>query len=171
MRFRRVFTLLAISLLLCGCGDLLSLHGLYTSGGTLLEPALEGQWINDTDRLTVSREGTVYQVSLQPLRNPSHESKFELRIVDINGTRFADIIPDEGFGHMFLKVQLSVGQLRVAFFDSDWLRQRIPHEDADETGGKKQAVWTARTPELRKVVEKYASEPRAFGEEIVFRRP
>src|SRR5215467_9922630 len=101
MARRIVLTSLTAALLLCGCGDLLSLHGLYTSGGTLLEPAIEGEWVNDTDRLSVSRESTVYQVSLQPLKNPSHESKFELRIVDINGTRFADIIPDDGFGHMF----------------------------------------------------------------------
>src|SRR5215468_6077175 len=103
MRRQTTLASFAAMLLLGGCGDLLSLHGLYMSGGTLIEPAIEGQWVNDSDRLTVSRDGTVYQVSLQPVRTPSHESKFELRIVDINGVRFADIIPDEGFGHMFLK--------------------------------------------------------------------
>jgi len=171
MRNQTVLAGVLATLLLSGCGDLLSLHGLYTDSDRLFEPAIEGRWQNENDRLAVVREGDVYELTLQSVSNPSHESKFELRLVDIKGVRFADIIPSDGFGHMFLKVQLTDGRLRVAFFDSEWLRQRVPHEEADETSGHKQAVLTARTPELRNIVGKYAAEPKAFGEEIIFRRP
>jgi hypothetical protein len=71
---------------------------------------------------------------------------------------------------MFLKARVAEGQLRVAFLDSEWLRQRVPHEEAEVAKGKKQAV-PAGTPQLGKLVERYASEPKAYQEEIVFHRP
>lgn len=76
----------------------------------------------------------------------------------------------DGIGHMFLRVRVAEGRLRIAFFDSKWLLERIPHEEAEVSKGTKQAVLTASTPQLRKLVEQFAMEPKAYDEETVFQR-
>ena len=173
MRIMTALALGAASLLLGGCGDLISLHALYTERDRVLDAVLEGRWEDEDQEvvLIVQLAGARYDVTLQSKENLSEKTEYEMRLVDIKGVRFADLIPLDGFGHMFLKVRLAGGQLRFAFFDSEWLRQRIPHEEADQSNGRKQAVLTAQTPKLREMVAKYASEPRAYDDEIVFWRP
>jgi hypothetical protein len=66
---------------------------------------------------------------------------------------------------------VSSGELRLAFFDSEWLRQRVPHEEADLQGSRKQAMLIASTPPLRRMLAKFAREPRAFDvQEHIWRR-
>jgi len=74
------------------------------------------------------------------------------------------LLPEDQIGHMFLKVTVTGDQLRVAFFDSEWLRQRVRHEEADIENGRKRAVLTSPTSELRRVVAKYAAEPKAYDQ-------
>jgi hypothetical protein len=137
------------------CGDLLSLHALYTTQDQVFDAAVEGQWENEDDRLLVRREGDLYNVTWQSKKNPSESAKGEVQLLDINGVRFAD----------------AEGQLHLAFFDSKWLRQRISHEEADLDQGKKQAVLTAGTSQLRKWVGRFAREPEAYDDkELVLRR-
>jgi hypothetical protein len=172
MRNAAVLALLGPVLLLTGCGDLLSLHPLYTDRDRVFDLAVEGRWETDDDVLTVSREDDAYTVTLQSKKDPSERSQYEIHLVDIKGVRFADLLPAEGIGHMFLKVRVAEGQLHLAFLDSEWLRQRVPHEQAEVAKGEKQAVLTAPTPELRKLVEQYALEPKAYDkQEVVYRRP
>lgn len=173
MRLRRGTGLLAIAgaaLILTGCGDLLSLHSLYTSQDKLFNAAIEGRWETDDDLLTVERAGDMYTATLKSKNDPSQASKFEVRLVDIAGVHFADLLPEDRVGHMFLKVVVSGDRLSVAFLDSEWLRQRVPHQDADIDNGRKQAVLTMPTPELRALVAKYAREPKAYDKGGAYRR-
>jgi hypothetical protein len=163
---------LLATLLNCGCGDLLSLHPLYTAQDRVLDPALEGRWENADNLLTVTRDGIAYQVTLQPKTSPSQPQEFEVRLLDLGGVRMADIIPTDGMlGHMFLRVRVAGGELRFAFLDSAWLRQRIGYEDVHVAKGNTQAVLIARTPELRKQVKKYVAAAQAYDDELVYRRP
>jgi len=161
---------LAAALLSSGCGDLLSLHPLYSERDKVFDTAYEGQWENKDDRLTVRRAGDHYDVTLKTKLSPSQPVEYEVRFVEIGGARFADILLVESLGHMFLKVRVSESQLRFAFFDSEWLRERIPHEKSVLAQGKTQAVLTARTPELRNLVAKYGSDPKAYDQETVLDR-
>jgi hypothetical protein len=162
---------LGAALLGAGCGDLLSLHPLYTEHDRVVDPALEGRWEDDDNLLTVSREGTAYEVTLQSKTSPSEQQRYEMRLVDIGGVRMADILPTGGIlGHMFVKVRVSAGELRIAFLDSAWLRERIPHEDVPVAKGNSQAVLIARTSALRKQVKKWAAVPQAYGDELAYRR-
>ena len=171
MRNQVGVVLLAATLLVTGCGDLLSLHALYTSQDRVFDAELEGRWENEDDRLLVQREGDLYNVTSQSKKNPSDSAKYEVHLVDINGVRFADVLWVEAIGHMILRVRVTEGPLHLAFFDSKWLRQRISHEEADVDQGKKQAVLTAGTSQLRKLVGRFAREPKAYDEqELVFRR-
>ncbi len=161
----------AAALVACGCGDLLSLHPLYTEQDRILDPALEGRWENADDRMKVMRDGFAYLVTHEPRSGPSEVQEFEVRLVDLGGVRMADIILTGGqLGHMFIRVRVSDSELRFAFLDSEWLRGRIRHEDVTVARGNTMAVLVARTPALRREVRKYAAVPEAYGEELVYKR-
>jgi hypothetical protein len=153
-----------------GCGDLLSLHSLSSGKDQVFDTALEGRWENDNSVLQVKREDDAYAVTMQSKHDSSETTNFEMHLVDLGGVRFADLLPEDSFGHMILRVRVIEGQLRVAFFDSEWLRRQAPHQDADLSNHRKQAVLTVDTARLRKLVAKYAHEPRAYDEETGFRR-
>ena len=169
MRQTLCAALFGAALFFSGCGDLISLHGLYSVEDDVREPKLLGKWVNQDNLLTVERIGGYYEVTLQS-KPGSESTRFEMRLIDIAGVRFADLLPPETIGHMWLRVRLNGDELRVAFFDSEWLRQRIPVEQADLVNHRKLAVLTAKTPELRALVAKYAAEPKAYDEEIVYQR-
>jgi hypothetical protein len=159
------------ALLTSGCGDLLSLHPFYTEQDRVLDPALEGRWENDDNLLTVARDGAAYEVTLRSKGTPEERQQYEVRLVDIAGVRMADLVPSGGIvGHMLVKVRVSEGELRIAFFDSKWLRERAPHEDARVARGNHQAVLVLSTAELRKLVNQYATFPQAYDDELVYRR-
>jgi hypothetical protein len=158
------------ALLGSGCGDLLSLHPLYTERDRVFDTTFEGRWENDDEFVLVTRTDSTYTVRLQSKTDASDKSEFEAVLVDVKGIRFVDLVPLDGVGHMFLKARVADNRLLLAFFDSQWLRQRIAHEDSEIARGKKQAILTARTPQLKKLVEQYAAEPKAYDDEIVLRR-
>ncbi len=137
----------------------------------MFDAPLEGRWETDEDLVLVQRKGDLYEVTLRSKKDdPSKSAQYEMHLVDIKGVRFADLLPQDAVGHMFLKVQVGENQLRIAFFDSEWLRQRIPHEEADIENGKKQAVLTVNTPQLKGLVGKFAREPKAYDDGMTFRR-
>ena len=108
MRKALLLTALSSALFTSGCGDLLSLHPLYTEQDRVLDPALEGRWENADNLLTVTRDEIAYQVTLTPRTSPSQPQEFEMRLLDLGGVRMADIIPTDGMlGHMFLKVRVA----------------------------------------------------------------
>jgi hypothetical protein len=168
---RRIAAFVILTALLgTGCGDLLSLHPLYTDQDRVFDTKFEGRWENDDEFVLVTRRDSAYIVTLQSKTDASDKSEFEAVLVDVKGIRFVDLIPQDGVGHMFLKARVADNRLLLAFFDSEWLRRRIPHEDVEMAGGKKQAMLTGRTPQVRKLVEQYAMEPKAYDDEIVLRR-
>ena len=172
MRLLTSLAVLALALVACGCGDLLSLHALHTAQDRVFDPAIEGRWENDDQLLTVERTGDLYQAKLQSRREPETEPRdYHVHLVDIAGVRFANVLWTEAVGHMIVRVRVADGQMHLAFFDSKWLRDRVPHEEADVNNGAKQAVLTLPTPRLRALVAKYAREPGAYdARELVYRR-
>ena len=163
--------LCAFATLTSACGDLLSLHPLYDKSDTLVDPALEGRWEDDDDVLLVERDGNGYRATLQSKRDASESQKYEVRLVNIDGVRFADLLWEDSIGHMFVRTRVSNSELRLSFFDSEWLRKRITHEESEVDGGRTRAVVTTRTPQLKRMVAKYAREPKAYDEhDVVYRR-
>src|SRR6266849_2823168 len=99
MRNITVWAVFGTALLTTGCGDLLSLHPLYTEQDRVFDATLEGRWESNADLLFVDRAGDGYEVTLQSKKNPSEQSKYETRLVDIGGVRFADLLPLDAIGH------------------------------------------------------------------------
>jgi hypothetical protein len=163
-------SLLGSCIFLAGCGDLLSLYALYTPSTAVFDAAYEGKWENKDNTLTVQRSEDRYEVTLLAKYQGGEPGKFEMHFVDLHGVRFADLLPEDHIGHMILKVRVEGQRLHLAFLDSDWLRAHVPHEQADIDHNRKQAVLIQRTPQLQKLVDKYALEERAYDTEVVFDR-
>ncbi len=158
------------SILMSGCGELLSLHALFTAKDEVLDPAIEFRWKNDSDFLIVERASSGYLLTMKPKKGRKEISKFELHLVDIAGVRFADILLNDCIGHMIARMRVVDGQLRIAFLDSKWLRDQVPHAEADVSGGEKQAILIEETPTLKNLVARHAADPMAYDEEFSFRR-
>lgn len=166
------FTAVATMLLLTGCGELLSLHSLYTAQDAVFDTALEGRWESEDSHLLVERQGGFYNVTLLSKKNLDPPTKYEVHLVDINGVRFADLLEVGAIGHMFVRVRVVEGRLSLAFFDSAWLRQQVPHEGAEVEQGKTRAVLTIGTSQLRETVARFANDAKSYDpKELVFRRP
>lgn len=171
MRTVALALLSASALLTVGCGDLLSLHPLFTKSDQVFDSAIEGRWEDGDDLVSVQRMGDLYEVKLQSKRQPSETHTYEVHLTDISGIRFADLLVEDVIGHMFIRVRITADELRLSFLDSEWLRKRVPHEDSEVDGGRTQAVLTSRTPQLRSMVAKYAREPKAYDEhDVVYKR-
>ena len=167
----RRLALLPLLLLTSSCGDLLALHTLQLPSDRVTEPALEGRWENDNMAFTVQPSAGLYYVHLVGKRDPSEPRDYHVRLVELNGVRFADLLWTEALGHMVARLTVSGAELRVAFWDSKWLRDRVPHEEADVNNNAKQSVLTAPTARLRALVSQYAKDPRAYDpQELVFHR-
>jgi hypothetical protein len=154
-----------------GCGDLLSLHALYTKQTEVFDPSVEGKWQNADNSMVVTRMRDFYEVLLEGRPAHGEPTKFEMHLLDIQGVRFADLEGADQIGHMILRVRHEGAKLQVAFMDSKWLRETVPHDDADIERGNKQAILTVPTPQVRNLVAKYAQEEKSFDKEIFFSRP
>ncbi|MEO8026126.1 MAG: hypothetical protein ABI823_06615 [Bryobacteraceae bacterium] len=166
----RILTALLFLAILTGCGDLLSLHPIYTPQDKVFDAAYEGRWESDDDILTVKRSGEKYEFTLENKKPKGSPREYEAHLLDIRGVRFVDLIPATALGHMFAKVRLTGGELRISFFDTKWLRDRIPHEDAEVAGNESMPVVILKTGPLRKLVARYALEPKAYDKDLVYRR-
>src|SRR5689334_19480308 len=108
------------ALLLTGCGDLYSLHPLFTKADQAFDPALEGRWEDDDNVLTVERRTDLYWAIFQSKRDASEKGEYEVHLVDIAGVRFADLLRQDEIGHMFVRTRAAGNELRLTFLDSAW---------------------------------------------------
>lgn len=162
--------LLAMAVATTACGDLLSLHGLYTPERQVFDSTLEGAWEREDDRLFVQRSTDGYSVRAEDQRDASDVLRYEVHLADVNGVRFADLRQEDTIGHLLVRIRTVDGELHLAFLETAWLRDRIPHENADVERGHTRTVLTIPTEKLRELVSRFALEPRAYGGELFFRR-
>lgn len=167
----RILLVICLFSFLTGCGDLLSLHPIYTAQDKFFDPAVEGRWESGDDVLVVKKLENGYEFTLGGKKSPhNREKEYEAHLVDIHGVRYVDLIPKDSLGHMFAKVRVADGKLIVTFMDSKWLIERIPHQTSEVAGGETMPVVTLSTAELRKFVAQYAMEPKAYDKDMVFRK-
>ncbi len=168
MRILVVFSFFAI---LTGCGDLLTLHPIYTAQDHVVDPAVEGRWESGDDVLVVRRDKDVYEFTLGGKKSPKKaDLEYEAHLVDINGVRFVDLIPKNALGHMFAKVRVADGKLIVNFMDSKWLIGKVPHTMSEVAGMETMPVVTLSTAELRTLVAQYSREAKAYDKDMVFEK-
>src|SRR5260370_26875885 len=100
--------------------------------------------------------------------------KFEVQLVQLNGSRFLDIVRStDGWsipGHNFAKISLDGDQSKISYLDSDWLKEQILAERPSNRFKKEFVILRDNTAGLQEMVAKYANEPRAFDGQLELKR-
>ncbi len=175
---KRILWILA-GLLMTGCGSVVSNSPLYSDENVVQDAGLIGTWqVSDSDDILVVRQADTqaYKVLYTSMKDSAPTMLFEVRLVDLQGARFADLERDtSGWtipGHSFAKVARAGDTLTLSFLDSDWLKQEIMNERPAATGLTRGELMVLpdSTASLQQMERKYANEPRAWDGGREFRR-
>ena len=188
MKARNLITLAIIALFFSGC-VVYSFYPLYTKKDLFPNEILTGKWVDDDgtkwdfshpsmgkEKGELKFDSTSYILNL--MDKDSAQSKFSVHIIKLGGHFFLDfylkdflddseldlasfhIIPV----HTFAKLVVTENQLKINWFDQDWLEDlieenkiRIHHEKNDDF-----ILLTAKPGELQKFVTKYVNSEEAF---------
>ena len=168
-------------LMLTGCTPVtVSLNPLVGDKDAVSEPAIAGTW-QSTDgggHLVIRATGpTEYEV-VEPKDDPEGEESFRMRLIRINGEILADMSPEKTVGlpvHWIFRVRLTGDRLRLALFNSAWLRSEITgpggpaHAVLEDDDGD--VVLTGSTAELQSFVRRYRYASKAFdSDDAEYRR-
>src|ERR1700690_306027 len=122
----------AATLLMTGCGSMVSVSPLYSDETVTQNAGLIGTWQASTgDDILLVRAGDnkTYQALYTSMKDSASTMLFQVQLVKLQGTLYADLVRDtSGWaipGHAFAKVSLNGDTLSVSFLDSDWLKQEI----------------------------------------------
>lgn len=173
MKLVTLLAAIAGAALTTGCGPALSIHPLYTEQDLVSDLPLEGAWTDpDNDevwRFTKSNDG--YEVVEMKTGDAAQVAKYNVHLLRLREWLFLDIAPQAQPdlaipGHMFAKVWMEGGDLRLVLLDEDWLKQMAEAGRAPQSvvGPAKQLILTAPTLELQSFVLANAADPKAFDE-------
>ncbi|MFH1069837.1 MAG: hypothetical protein V1794_09500 [Candidatus Glassbacteria bacterium] len=183
---RKLISVTALfTLLVVGCGPVLSLHPLYTDEDVIFNPALVGSWGEAGDSggwIFKKAEDNVYSVTLLDIGSSGGDSlSLEGHLIQLNGYMFMDVTSKESAVenalvvpvHAFLRLSLEGDSLGIAYMDDSWLqetieqnKEQIKHEQMNGSG----ILLTASPKELQQLVLKYAEDEKAFDLEYGHRR-
>ena len=173
--YKKTRFLIAVFGLLAGCFPPSSLHPIYTEKDLIFEPGLLGTWSPDNSSETWSfsaHDPTSYRLVVKD--DEGAEGIFMVHLVEIDGKRFLDLLPEDLDDamtdfflplHMFLFVE-QIEPLRTRSMEHDWLSEyteenpeTIQHAKIDD-----RIVLTAPTEELQEFVLRHLKTQGAFSE-------
>ncbi len=175
--------LLAVISMVAACCP--SVNPFYRAKDVVFDPTLVGVWQpKEADGEGESwkfaqEEGGGYVLTVT--EEGGKEGTFEAKLFELEGKRFLDLLPKEcGFakeqaglvscamvpGHLLVREERAEPELRLAFFDVDWLEEHLEANPGvlahRESGGK--LVLTASTRALQRFVLKHLGEKELFGD-------
>lgn len=184
MRFIPALAVVILALSFTACVP--SLHPLYTNEDVLFDPALLGVWgeADCRERWTFTQAGEA-KYKLIHTDKEGVEGEFSVRLVNVAGYRFLDLLPVEGEArgndfyqghfqpiHTFVRVTQSAPELRLANLEPDWLSQQLKANPAAlrHERIKGEIVLTASPKELQRFLLTHLQTPGAFDESLVLTR-
>ncbi|HLF64696.1 MAG TPA: hypothetical protein VI603_13120 [Saprospiraceae bacterium] len=190
MKYRICFTMVVIMMCMSSC--IFTFYPLYSEDKLSDMPGLEGSFqadmsgSEDSEVWTFTRDSKgIYQLMIT---EGSKTGTLEIHVVRLGDEYFIDILPAEFESdripdfvlwnlmpvYTIAKLESSGNNLKMLFFDPAWLEEklsshkiRIAHEvrrQDGNTGDIEFILLTARTGELQKFVEKYASYKEAYDD-------
>jgi hypothetical protein len=161
-------------LILGGCVP--SLHPLYLENDLVLEPTLLGTWKVGDETWTFSEENKT-QYKLVCINAGRKIGEYNIHMLKLHDQLFLDLFPvdlneeQDGFyllhfvpSHSFLLVKQLQPDLKLAYFDPEWLREylkshpdAIRHEEV-ESGPNDGIILTASTQDLQTFVLQHVHE-------------
>jgi hypothetical protein len=153
---------------LIGCAPVVSLHPLVPDDeGTPVDLTYTGLWKDCTgdDILKVEADGD-RGYRYQDFSKDGGSG--QARLVDLDGTQFADIVPAGGAvsAHILARVRLEGDGLYFSFLAEGPTSKALPHE----TGQGEQVILTGSTADLRKFLSLVRNQPQFFAEETALCR-
>ena len=168
MRIPLLALALTGAMALTGCSKMASLNTFITEDEATIDPALIGVWQDKDgeDTYVVKQAGRAYSITGT---DKSSTFKLEARLLETGDVKIIDITakdpaPGQIPVHMPLRFSLQGATLRIAFLDSDWLRQlAVQQLGAQNAEGR--TVSGASGDAVRNFLVKYGGDPRAQGDE------
>lgn len=187
MKARNYLIVLIITIFLSGC-VVYSFYPLYTEKDLFANEILTGNWVDDEGsqwffehdyhgkKLPENIDSTSYVLKLNNKDN--RETEFSVHILKLGGHYFLDFYLEEFLEddnldlasfhiipvHTFAKLVVEENQLKINWFDQNWLEDlikenkiRIQHENNSDV-----ILLTAKPKELQKFVTKYVNSEEAF---------
>jgi hypothetical protein len=171
------YTVLAVALsgaaFLTGCSSLVSLNSFVSSGVSAQDTLLTGNWKGaDKDLLVIEQNSDDYTVHYYS--GNAAPALFQAQLVRMGNAELLDVMAqkDDGFSvpaHCLVRVWSSQTTLQWAFLESDWLKQQIKPLLATQPSGDRMLI-TAPPDSIWPVVQKFATDDRAFAKQEVFTR-
>ena len=183
MRVLPILFAMAVTLLLSGCGDLLSVHPLATAETAVFDAGLTGEWScadKDCKGAALIRAGSAERKDYEIVWIPGDADEDALRlkgqlvrvgdrlVFDLIAVKKTDLaIP----GHFFLLVEKTADGVKFHWLDSDWLRSRVisqgglAHAMVDD-----KPVITAGSAEINAFLAKFGLDAQAVSGSMSFKR-
>jgi hypothetical protein len=176
MKVARLTLLLAGTLLLTGCGDLMSLEPLATKDNTIFDAALLGTWTDNQDTLCVVRAANpAYKIIWIGTGDGGNETRLEGRLVKLGEERVLDVSAvDPGAfsvgAHVFLRVHIAAGALELRFLDSEWLQKQVKQSGLAWSPFEDHPVITAPSAHLVTFLQQFGLKEEAMDKPILMTR-
>jgi hypothetical protein len=184
---KRNLIVLVSAALFGGC--IPSLNPFYTDKDVVFDVRLLGEWqeegkSEDPEVWKFEKSGEkAYKLTV--VEKPGKEGTFDARLFKLKEERFLDLVPTDcdyatnqadlvAFsmfpGHLLVRVSQLEPELKLAFFDFDWLQKQLDanpkalaHHVEGRTGGEGgRIILTAPTRDLQKFVLKHLGEGELF---------
>ncbi|MDB6018301.1 MAG: hypothetical protein JWR19_2790 [Pedosphaera sp.] len=189
MKIRNVIALAGAAVLFSAC--IPSVNPFYTEKDVVFDPRLTGEWQTQEKNKTPevwkfeNVTNTCYHLTITD--KDGKQGEFEAHLLKLKQEHFLDIIPADCKyatnqadlvaasmfpGHLLLRVPQLAPELKLAFFDFDWLEkylkanpQALAHRHED-----KSILLTAGTRDLQRFVLKHLGKDELFKEPEDFAR-
>lgn len=168
---------LAGAIALTGCSSLVSLNPFVTEKQAVMDPALLGIWTSQDGKDTywVTQDGTGY--SIRHLDDSGNAYQFKARLMTAGDFKLLDIVSanDDPFQiavHTPMRVWTEGITLRMAFLDSDWLKEEAGRQLPTAPVEKDRTLITAPGEAVGQFFAKTGADPKAYDEpETLHRAP
>ena len=186
------FSLLLLCLLLCGCGPVASLFGLYTPEDKFVDQKLVGEWKqvsppgedSPDEKLgrwvfQLGKDSQTYSVTLMSLDKPG-SWRADARLVRLGDFEFVDFtassdalnsetsaVPFPSVPvHMIGRIWIESGRVKIHFLADDWVKAQVKAGSLALPHIVKEGdpILLAPTEELRKFALEHAEDKEAFTE-------
>ena len=183
MKTRNLIASAAAALLLSGC--IPSVNPFYTDKDVVFDPRLLGEWqekeSSDGPQLWKFEKGDDKAYKLTVTEKDSKRGEFNAHLFKLKQEYFLDLIPSSveyatnqadlvAFamypGHLLVRISQLEPELKLAFFDFDWLKKHLeanPKALVHRVEQKDCILLTASTRDLQRFVLKHLAEGELFG--------
>ena len=172
MRIPQLVLALAGTLMCTGCSELIALHPFVTDKDAALDARLPGVWVDDDDLYIVRQDGNGYAISHSDQKS-SAVYKLKANLLKLGEARILDLTPaeEDAFqiaAHTPLRVWIDGATLRVAFLDSQWLREKAGAQLVTQAGDR--LLITSPQEDVTRFLLTYGGDDRAYDKTTVLSR-